>query len=64
MLNQLIRDIDRGTIRNQARLLGRGVVRREHHRWRCHVDWPGGMIFWLIMLGGVVRGECVAVVQG
>jgi hypothetical protein len=24
----------------------------------------GGMIFWLISLGGVVGGECIAVVQG
>jgi hypothetical protein len=33
--------------------------------WRhCHVGCSGGMIFWLIVLGGVVRGERVAVIQG
>lgn len=32
MLNQFMRDIERGTLRDQARLLGRSVVRREHHR--------------------------------
>ncbi|MFD9286551.1 transposase family protein, partial [Streptomyces mirabilis] len=51
------------TIKNNQR----GQARQLHKlpwKGRCHVDWPGGMIFWLIMLGGVVRGECVAVVQG
>lgn len=32
MLDQLVRDVERGTIRDQARLLGRSVVRGEHHR--------------------------------
>lgn len=32
VLDQLMRDVDRGTIRDQARLLGRCVARREHHR--------------------------------
>ncbi|MFJ7258517.1 transposase, partial [Streptomyces sp. NPDC098085] len=30
----------------------------------CHVGWPGGMIFGLIMVEGVVRGQYAAAVQG
>jgi hypothetical protein len=32
MVDQLMRDIERGSMRDRARLLGRSVVRREHHR--------------------------------
>ncbi|HWU05610.1 MAG TPA: contact-dependent growth inhibition system immunity protein [Streptomyces sp.] len=37
---------------------------RELRVRHCHVGCPDGMIFGLIMLGGIVRGQCVAVVQG